>query len=639
MVSFAQILVAEREPQTALEVALARLDESWSILADLQIGPKDEIAAEYVALHPARGIALIDLASKTRDDPTDRLRRLLNRYFTSRFPGVLPVVRLVAEATDAAMIADRLEAAFAEAPAITIARSGWVKAVSNILIGRARGARLPARAMTERPPHLAQWHEKTTSPLNLDAWTYAPGRRPNDRPEHDSAEPEMPRRDASHTRGPGGFVERPELSLGAPLRETVPGRRAIAPALQRPRSAFALLLGVIAGGLMGGGAVWLALSSGAGGRFEDAPGGVRVALEPPSLALPAPPVAANAPTPHAATSSASIASPPAPARPTAAPPSVGPLPPEESPANGLPAAITTRSGALAVSGGQSAAERASPAATVAPVASPALEVEHTPTDDSPSVAAATPTIPSVEAPAISTPSAEPPTPPTALGRLPDREPLQARTVPQHATLDASPGESGLAQPTSTGSNVSSAENTDSPAAQASAATLLPAFEPPALADPPLASASPAVPPASSQPTMDEGPVARPADLPAQPALEKSAASAQRPMRMSERRSKSAPTKQARLEAATPKRYDGPPIDADQLPPLEGPVISPAPTIASNMHPPTSLPSPPVIGHGLPVVSCRAYTSTHNLLGQPGNARGVACRGADGQWTIVQETFN
>jgi hypothetical protein len=112
--------------------------------------------------------------------------------------------------------------------------------------------------------------------------------------------------------------------------------------------------------------------------------------------------------------------------------------------------------------------------------------------------------------------------------------------------------------------------------------------------------------------------------------------------MSERRSKTAPTRQARLEAATPKRYDGPPIDADQLPPLEGPVISPAPALASttpNMHPPTSLLSPPVIAHGLPVVSCRAYASTHNLLGQPGNARGVACRGADGQWTIVQETLN
>jgi hypothetical protein len=112
--------------------------------------------------------------------------------------------------------------------------------------------------------------------------------------------------------------------------------------------------------------------------------------------------------------------------------------------------------------------------------------------------------------------------------------------------------------------------------------------------------------------------------------------------MSERRSKTAPTRQAPLEAATPKRYDGPPIDADQLPPLEGPVIPPASAIASttpNMHPPTSLPSPPVIGHDFPVVSCGAYTSTHNLLGQPGNARGVACRGADGQWRIVQESFN
>src|SRR5260221_8454224 len=159
--------------------------------------------------------------------------------------------------------ASPVKAAFAEAPAITIAGRGWVNAVSNMLIRRVRGARLPARAMTERPAHLAQRHENTTSALDLDAW-------------------EVPWRPASHARRPGGIIKRPELSLGAgtPRSETAPGRRAIAQAVQRPRSAFAVLLVVIAGSMMGGGAVWLALS---GDRFEDGPGGVRVALEPPSL--------------------------------------------------------------------------------------------------------------------------------------------------------------------------------------------------------------------------------------------------------------------------------------------------------------------------------------------------------------------
>jgi hypothetical protein len=648
MVSFAQKLVVEREPQTAFEVALTRLDESWSILADLQIGPKDEIAAEYVVLHPAHGIALIDLASNTRNDPTDRLRRLLSNSqdFTFRFPGILPVVRLVAEATDAATIADRLEAAFAEAPAITIANRGWVNAASDILIGRVRGARLPARAMTERPEHLTQRHENTASGLDLDAWKYAPWRRRNDRPGRDAVEPEMSRHRASQARRPGGFIERPELSGGPPRRETVPGRRAIAPALQLPRSAFALLLGVIAGGMMGGGAVWLALSSGVGDRFEDAPGEVRVALQPPSLALPAPPVVANAPTPLAVTPSASITSPPAPATPTGTPPSVGPLPPQIIPANEFSAAITTLSEAPAVSGAQTAAERVPPAATVGPIASPAPSVEPTPAKDSPPMAAAMPTVPSVEAPAVSAPSAEPPTQPTALARLLDREPWQTQTATQYAPPHASPDEPELAQPPSTESSVSPAENpaenNDSPAAPPSAATL-PLLGPSTLSDPPLATASPlASPPASSPPTMDKRPVAGPARLPAQPAPEKSAASAQRPMRMSEPRSKSTPTKQALLEARKPKRYDGPPIDADQLPPPEVAVNPPAPAIASNtpnMRPPTSLLSRPVVAHGLPVASCRAYTSTHNLLGQPGNARGVACREPDGQWTIIQETFN
>jgi MSHA biogenesis protein MshM len=410
--------------------------------------------------------------------------------------------------------ASPVEAAFAEAPAITIARRGWVNAVSNILIGRVRGARLPARAMTQRPAHLAQRHENTTSPLDLDALKYAPRRRLNNRPGYDTIEPEMPRHLASRARPAGGFIERPELSRGATRSETVSGRREIAPALQRPRSAFALLLGVIAGVMMAGGAVWLALSSGVGDRSEGASRGVRVALEPPSLALPAP-------TPRAATPSASITSPPAPATPTGAPPSVGP-----------------------------------------------------------------------------------PTQPTELARLLDRQ-----TALQYTTLEASPYEPELAQPTSTGSNVSLAENTESPAAPPPAVTLLPVFEPPTLAGPPLATASPvASPPASSQPTMDKRPVGRPAHLSPQPAPEKSAASAHRPMRTSERRSKSPPTKLALLEAP-------------------------------NMHPPTSLLPQPVVAHGLPVVTCRAYTSTHNLLDQPGNVRGVACREPGGQWTVVQETFN
>jgi hypothetical protein len=112
--------------------------------------------------------------------------------------------------------------------------------------------------------------------------------------------------------------------------------------------------------------------------------------------------------------------------------------------------------------------------------------------------------------------------------------------------------------------------------------------------------------------------------------------------MSEPRSKSAPTKEALLEAPMPKRYDGQPVDAHQPTPSEAAVNPPAPTDAStmpNMHAPTSLLSRPVIAQDLPVVSCRAYTSTHNLLGQLGNARGVACREPEGQWTIVQESFN
>lgn len=643
--SLAQKLVVEREAQTALEAALIRLDESWSILADLQIGPKDEIAAEYVALHPARGIALIDLASSTRNDPTDRLRRILNSQdFTFRFPGVLPVVRLVAEVADAATIADRLEAAFAKAPAITITKRGWVNEANDILIGRVRGARLPARAMRERPAHLAHRHVNTTSALDLDAWKYAPWRSRHDRPGH-TVEPEVPRRPASHARRPGGFVERPQLSRDAPRSESAPGRLAISRALQRPHSAFAVLLGVIAGGMIGGGAVWLALSGSAGDRFEGALGGLWSADEPPSFTAraPAPPLAASAPTPYAAaTPNASTASQSGPATPMKPPPDVGPVPPEKIQANGLSAAIPSLSGAPAVSGAQTGAERAPPAATVEWVASPAPGVEHTPAKGSPPTAAAAPTIPAIEAPTVLAPSAESPTQPTGQARLPDGDPWQTQAAAQHAALNGTPAVSELAEPAPTGSSVSSAEKKDTLAAMPSPATF-PAFGPPALSSPPIATPSPLAPPqASSPPSMDKSPMARPAHPPAKPALEKSAASARRPMRTSEPRSKSTPTKQLG-KSPTPKRYDGPPIDADQLPPFEAAVNPPpAPPIASaqpDIYAPTRLLPPPSIASGSPVVACHAYTSTLNVFGQPADARGVACRQPGGQWVIVQENVN
>src|SRR5438045_3034728 len=107
--------------RAALEGALSRLDPQWAILAELRIdGPGDDIAADYVAIHAAYGIALIN-AGADGGDQTERLRDLLERQkFATLFPGNLPIVDLTIRPADAALVGRRIDAAFAKVPRLTV---------------------------------------------------------------------------------------------------------------------------------------------------------------------------------------------------------------------------------------------------------------------------------------------------------------------------------------------------------------------------------------------------------------------------------------------------------------------------------------------------------------------------------------
>jgi hypothetical protein len=136
MVSLSQESIDEFRARTALETALSQLDASWLILVDLRInGPTDATAADYVALHPRRGIALIDVILSRTGDPAQRLRKFLDaERFSAQFPGTLPVVRLVLRPTEATTFARRVHAAFAAVPPITIADPSWVTVVNDLLV-------------------------------------------------------------------------------------------------------------------------------------------------------------------------------------------------------------------------------------------------------------------------------------------------------------------------------------------------------------------------------------------------------------------------------------------------------------------------------------------------------------------------
>src|SRR5260370_38050719 len=136
MASLSQESIDEFRTRTAIEAALNQLDASWVVLVDLRIdGPTDATAADYVALHPQRGIALIDVILSRTGDPAARLRKFLqDEGFFARFPGRLPIVRLVLKPIEAASFGRRVYAAFAAAPPLSIADPAWLDAMTRLLV-------------------------------------------------------------------------------------------------------------------------------------------------------------------------------------------------------------------------------------------------------------------------------------------------------------------------------------------------------------------------------------------------------------------------------------------------------------------------------------------------------------------------
>jgi hypothetical protein len=124
------------EPQAIVKAALLALDADWMALADLLIGDgDDEVVADFVLLHPQRGIALIDVAPRYGGDPAGGFRKFLEHQdFGQFFPGFLPIVALVIRPEDAPQLASRLDASLGALPPLSIAEPDWAEMVNTLLV-------------------------------------------------------------------------------------------------------------------------------------------------------------------------------------------------------------------------------------------------------------------------------------------------------------------------------------------------------------------------------------------------------------------------------------------------------------------------------------------------------------------------
>lgn len=151
-------------PRIAVEEALLALEPGWTIRAGLRLG--EAATADYLLLHARRGIALVDVDASS-GDACAALRSFLERQgLATFFPGTVPIVHVVLAQARPVALAERLDAAFAEAPALTIADADWAATV-RFLVAAAQAPGRPAPAQG-RPAPIAEPH------FAAPAWTAAP---------------------------------------------------------------------------------------------------------------------------------------------------------------------------------------------------------------------------------------------------------------------------------------------------------------------------------------------------------------------------------------------------------------------------------------------------------------------------------
>ncbi|HEV2265264.1 MAG TPA: hypothetical protein VGR79_12115 [Stellaceae bacterium] len=206
--------LAERRVATQLREALATLPAPWVVLANRRASGADGPPwVRFLALHPAKGIALVDTsAAEAAKAPLEDF--LARTGFPALQPGALPIVPVAIGPDEVAAVADILESVFAQGqPAI--GNPNWCDAVVELLraapdlmlsplrhsvrqpVATAtqtepsfRPAPQPARAEPSRPPASATPRAPTPPDMDSEAVRLVPRRVA--RPAESQPQPEPP---------------------------------------------------------------------------------------------------------------------------------------------------------------------------------------------------------------------------------------------------------------------------------------------------------------------------------------------------------------------------------------------------------------------------------------------------------------
>ena len=141
-----------------LEATLASLPDDWTLLPERRIGGADGPEVGFVLVHPAIGIALVDLLPRSPEEAIDRLRGLLADEHIARADDALPVVGTALAADDIPEVGERLAAAFEREPLCDVADPNWSRRAVDLLLNAGDAAMLPlaSRArMVEPSPDYA----------------------------------------------------------------------------------------------------------------------------------------------------------------------------------------------------------------------------------------------------------------------------------------------------------------------------------------------------------------------------------------------------------------------------------------------------------------------------------------------------
>jgi hypothetical protein len=437
---------AERTPATiaptaGLGAALARLPPPWTVFRQGGISPFDTSGGEiygglYIALHPERGIALVDVEPAQPAKALPRLGALLRETGLPEFAGAAPpAIAMVLTRADVPLASLRLSKAFEAAPFIK--SPTWTKVVAGALM-----ARFPDLKQVQRAGGTASASDLAESSAAAAAAATAPAAAaaaPTDAPRTPAfvaaapaaAAPAQPARSPTPRLTAGD----PTITDGAtPPRYTRPSTDSLETEPEEWRDWLPrgrLIQGVVVVAVLAAAALFLLPmrhtgQPGVGSRApEPAPASVQVT--PPPQPVQPPPAA-----PPEATGQATIAPPastplPGTASPAVAPP---PLPPVDQAASGTPAAAPPESAA------PSAPSVQAPVLTPPPPPAPA-QTAIVPPPASPPVATP-PSVPSLKAPP---PLSKTPQP----AAIPAKKPPKAET-PQSATKEERPRKREADQP-------------------------------------------------------------------------------------------------------------------------------------------------------------------------------------------------